>query len=81
MKKYLCVLIILFLTGCSDATYKNMTTFGESANIKLFSGGILIGEWESTGKVITETQSDGYRFVDKKTGKLIRITGDIIITN
>jgi len=70
------------LAGCSDATMKNLSTYGDSATIILYScDGKIIRQWESTGKVATETQSDGWRFVDKKTGKLVRVSGTIVIEN
>lgn len=75
------VLCSAWLCGCTNSGWKNITTLGSDAHVRLYSGGVLIGEWDSSGKVITEDHSDGYRFVDKKTGKLVRIAGQIIIEN
>ena len=36
--------------------------------------------WISSGKVATEEGSDGYYFMDSATGKLVRISGNVIIT-
>jgi hypothetical protein len=36
--------------------------------------------WISSGKVQSEENSDGYYFNDKKTGKLIEVTGRMVIT-
>ena len=84
MKRILVTLIVLaalMVAGCTDSQRKNITTLGSTAHIQLYSGGKLVGEWDSTGKVTTVSQSDGWEFVDQKTGKFLRIAGDIIITN
>jgi hypothetical protein len=88
MKRFLYAMLLIIslwigmLAGCSDATVKNWQTFGDSATVTLYAcDGSTIKIWESTGKVATETQSDGWRFVDKKTGKLIRVSGTIVIEN
>ena len=85
MKRFMLMALVIIgivvLTGCTNADWENMATLGSNAHIRLYSGGQLIGEWESSGKVVTESHSDGYRFVDKKSGKLIRITGQIVIEN
>ena len=43
---------------------------GSKAHIKCYSGGVLIYEGHSTGKVSSEENSDGYFFRDKETGKM-----------
>ena len=81
MKRFFAILVILLTVGCTESGIKNITTWGSSGQIKFYSGGKLINEWTSTGKICSEAETDGWRFVDKKTGKLIRITGDVIIEN
>lgn len=46
----------------------------------MYSGGQKVREWTSTGKVLSESQSDGYYFEDSETGKLIEVAGDVVIT-
>ncbi|MEW6381500.1 MAG: hypothetical protein AB1611_18125 [bacterium] len=60
---------------------KDAITIGRPGIVKLYSGGRLVEQWESTGKVISEENSDGWLFVDKKTGKLIRVSGTVVIIN
>ena len=59
---------------------QQLTSLGQSGHIKVYSGGVLIYEGDSTGK-ISKYNSNGYYFEDAKTRKLVRITGDIIIEN
>jgi hypothetical protein len=79
--KYTCLMILLFLAGCTDATLSQFSSIGSSADIECFSGGKLIYKGRSTGKVAGEAQSDGWFFRDEKIGKLIRVSGDCVIVN
>ena len=84
MKNFIIVLIvvcIMCMFSCTDASRKNYTTLGKPGIVKLYSGGKLVGEWKSTGKIITLDGSDGWQFVDSATNKLIRVTGAVVIEN
>lgn len=72
--------LLILIAGCTNASWKNMTTLGCDFKIELYSGGTCVKEWTSDGKVQTENQSDGWLFKDKKTGKLIRVSGEVVIT-
>jgi hypothetical protein len=79
--KYLFVCLALVgLTACTDAQRAKYTSIGSAHHIQLYSGGKLIGEWDSTGAVTNEGQSDGFVFVDKKTRVNTEIAGEVIIT-
>ena len=41
--------------------------------------GTVIKVWESTGNVSNEAQSDGWYFKDEATGKLVEVTGTLVI--
>jgi hypothetical protein len=41
--------------------------------------GKIIKQWESTGNVSNQAQSDGWYFEDSKTHKLIEVTGTLVI--
>lgn len=56
----LCFVLLLFVLGCTDAQWDQMATLGESAHITCYSGGKMTFRALSTGKVINETNSDGY---------------------
>ena len=73
MKKLL--LLSLLFYGC-DATIGKLKSLGMSANITCYSGGKLIYEGRSSGKVLSEKDSDGYYFKDKKTGNMLEVSGD-----
>ena len=72
MKKLLGVVIVLgalvVLCGCTDAGRAKLFALGDSAAVKCWSGGQLIFEGRSTGKVFSEQNSDGYFFKDAKDG-------------
>lgn len=57
-----------------------MSAWGKKHRVQLYSGGKQIGEWVTSGKIENESQSDGYYFRDDKTGKVVMIGGDVIIT-
>lgn len=81
MKKVLFIGMICFLASCTNAEKEKMFNYGNEFKIEMYSGGVLVRSWISTGKVNSEEGSDGYYFEDKSTGKLVEVSGDIVITN
>lgn len=80
MKKVLFV-AVLFLAGCTSAQRSQIGALGGSQHIKLYAQcGSVVQEWDSDGVVHTEQASDGFFFTDKTTGKLVRVSGTIVIT-
>ena len=80
MKKMIFVLVLL-IGGCTSAERSQFGALGGSQHIKLYAQcGTVIQEWNSDGVVHTESGSDGWFFTDKATGKLVRISGTIIVT-
>lgn len=71
---------ITALASCTDAGRAKMGGFGDEFLVEMYSGGEKVREWTSSGKVLSESQSDGYFFNDKVTGKLVEVSGDIVIT-
>ena len=69
----------LLVSGCTDARWGKMQALGGSASVKCYSGTRLIYEGQSTGKVVSEANSDGYNFVDSKTKKLMEVSGNCVI--
>jgi hypothetical protein len=47
--------------GCTDAEWDSYRQYGSRAEMKCYSGPTLISHTVSTGKVLNETNSDGYR--------------------
>lgn len=70
----------LILSGCSNATQSAINAWRKPHIVEMYSGGSLVGYWETTGKVLNEKNSDGYFFQDAKTGKMVTVSGDIVIT-
>ena len=71
-------LALLMGAGCTDATMSKMGGYGDTFTIKVLGPDTVI-TYHSTGKVVSEEHSDGYYFTDKATGKLIEVSGTVII--
>ena len=67
------------ILGCTDGSRAKFSAYGGAAKIKCYSGDTLIFEGESTGKINSEANSDGYYFVDKSDNKLKEVSGNCII--
>jgi len=77
MKKI--IAICLLTVGCTDVGWQKATNFGQSFEVKCYSGGTLIYKGRSTGRLENEEQSDGWAFVDAETGQFTRVSGDCLI--
>ena len=80
MKKILitAAIIAATLSSCTDATRSKMGGYGDTFTVKVISCDTVI-TYHSTGKVISEQHSDGYYFNDAATGKLVEVSGTVII--
>lgn len=81
MKKLIVLSMLLFCVSCTEAEKASFKALGNPAKIKCYSGGVLIYEGSSTGRVSTVMNSDGWAFEDVKTGKFVRISGTCVIEN
>ena len=81
MKKlFLISLITLSFTACKDSSKAQFNALGKKHTIKQYTcDGKVFNQWESTGNVSNEANSDGWYFEDAKTGKLVEVTGSIVI--
>lgn len=74
------LLVILLTTGCSHAEMSAVEAWGHKHRVTMYGcDGKIIGQWETSGKVMNEEHSNGYYFTDDKTGKLIAVDGSIVI--
>ena len=82
MKKLILLSFILFFAfSCSDAKKAKREGRGSEFRIEMLNcDGAVARSWISTGNVRSEQNSDGYYFMDKATGLLVEVTGNIIIT-
>lgn len=79
MKLLILMVAVVSMMACTDAGWSKLTSLGSGAHIKCYSGGQIIYEGYSTGKVISEENSDGYFFRDKADDKLKEISGNCVI--
>ena len=78
---FLLPLLALLLNSCTDAAQAKIGGYGDEFTVELLNcDGSVSKKWESSGKVLSEENSDGYFFLDKDTGKLIEVTGNLVIT-
>ena len=77
MKLYLCIAVLVF-TGCTDGVLGKFKSYGSGAKVRCWSGGMIIYDGQSTGKVSSEANSDGYYFVEKSSGQTLEISADCI---
>ncbi len=78
MKIYLALLLVL-IAGCTDAERAGLAAYGNKFRITLYSGGQPVRTWISTGRVESESQSDGWCFMDSETRKFVRVSGDSVV--
>lgn len=84
MKKALILLSLAFsisFQSCTDSERAKWGGLGDEFKVEMINcDGTVARTWISTGKVLSEGGSDGYYFMDKQTGKLIEVTGRLVIT-
>jgi hypothetical protein len=70
----------LLLSACTDAEQAQWSSLGSRFHVTLYSAsGSIIKEWNSNGKVLTEHGSDGWYFKDAANGKLVRVSGTVVV--
>lgn len=79
MKKLVLSMFLVLGVSCSDAGRAKIFGFGQARSIVCYSGGKMIYKGNSTGKINSEQQSDGYYFKEQGTGKLIEVSGNCIL--
>ena len=85
MKKILAAALLvatITLTSCTRSSRQKLasTVVNDGYKIEMYSGGKLVKQWISTGKVHSSKDSDGYYFEDEATGLLVEVSGDVVIT-
>lgn len=75
------IAIVMGSTSCTDAEKAKWGGLGDEFKVEMINcDGTVARTWISSGKVLSESSSDGYYFKDKETGKLIEVTGRLVIT-
>ena len=70
--------IMATMVSCTDAEKSKLGGYGDTFTVKVLGPDTII-TYHSTGKVISEEHSDGYYFTNAATGKLVEVSGNIII--
>lgn len=70
------IIAIGMLAACTDAQQAHIGAIGSPARITCYSGGHLVLDDFSTGKVANASESDGYEFKSVTTGRLQQASGD-----
>jgi hypothetical protein len=72
--------LIMLVVGCKDAEIQQIKSIGSRHRVTLYGAtGTVIKQWEATGNVSNEQNSDGWYFKDAQTGKLVEVTGTLVI--
>lgn len=71
-------MFMLAASSCTDAERTKWGGFGDTFTVTVIGCDTIV-TYQSSGKVLTEQHSDGYYFNDAKTGKLIEVSGTVII--
>ena len=66
------------MVSCTDAEKSKLGGYGDTFTVKVLGPDTVI-TYHSTGKVISEKESDGYYFTNRENGKLVEVSGNIII--
>lgn len=65
--------------GCTNAKMSQLSAYGSDFKVTVYSGGVPVRTYTSSGKVATEEDSDGWYFTDKETRKLVRVSGTVTV--
>ena len=79
MRIFFILTIAALSAGCTDAARSKLDALGNEAHVKCYSGGAVIYDGRSTGRVFSPDNSDGWTFRDAKTQALVEVSGDCVI--
>ena len=75
------VCLLIWALGCTNAELKQWESLGSKGEITCYSGGVKIYQGKSTGKIVSESQSDGWFLEEEGSNDLILVSGDCVIRN
>lgn len=78
MRLLIVAMLLVFMAACTDVNRASWSAYGEAHRIELYSGGKVVAAWDSTGRVEC-TEGGICQFMDAKTGKFTRTTGDVVV--
>ena len=71
-------LTIIAVSSCTDASRSKIGGYGDTYKVTVIGGDTTM-VFHSTGKVLSEDKSDGYYFTNEANGKLVEVSGNVII--
>lgn len=79
MRKMIAVVgLCIIAAGCTDAERASWGALGSEGTIKCYSGGQVVFDSQSTGKII-QGKDGGLLFREKGSGKYVRAYADCIV--
>lgn len=79
MKRIAFILVAFSVAGCTDTQRARIGAIGDPAHVTCYSGGQVIFEDDSTGRVEASESGGGLFFNSAKTDKLIRTYADCVV--
>lgn len=67
------------IEGCTNTQLAHLSSFGSDGRITCYSGGRMIFDDFSSGKISNAHGSDGYEFMSKTTGRLMQVSGTCVV--
>jgi hypothetical protein len=71
--------VALGLAGCSQADFARNTNYGSSGRVTCYSGGRVISDDYSTGRIESEAHSDGWYYVSAADSELKHVSGQCVL--
>jgi len=71
-------LTIIAVSSCTDASRSKIGGYGNTYKVTVIGGDTTM-VFHSTGKVLSEDKSDGYYFTNESNGKLVEVSGNVVI--
>lgn len=75
------VAVCIMASGCTDAEVASITAIGSPAEVTCYSGGQVVYQGQSTGRVASLHESDGWQFMEQGTNQFVRVSGTCIVRN
>jgi hypothetical protein len=79
MKTLFSLAVGLVVAGCTDADMAHFSQLGDESEVQCFSGGQVIYSGTSTGKIQSDQSEDGLYFMEKESGKFVRLYADCVV--
>lgn len=70
---------LALLGGCTNTDIAHLESYGSDGRITCYSGGRIFFDDFSSGKIANATNSDGYEFMSKTTGRLMQVSGECVV--